>query len=234
MGVARVAEEVAIPLAQCLLAKSPAGRNWAGLFVLERPSARRALRVKLLRQLVRMGIYRDLSDLPEVGACAIGGMLASIARGEARHMAAIVAHVCGALQKGAVRLPTSADATWLGLMLSRESLRTLGKEAGERGHFAETLELALWLRTVEKAGEPARPPSSDLAWSGSRRVLTGEFADGGLGAAVALAGEEIHERFRTGWTLLAGKSGGVRGDDRGVDSRGHSRLARPRTSDPRW
>ena len=158
-GVKRIAD----PLARLLSRGLPATRLWATLYVLERPSTRHLLRVRLLRRLTHMGIYRDLTDLPDVGACAISSMLARAVGPQTEEARTILDHVSRSLRTGKVRMPTTADATLLAMMVSRDSLEAIRKLTIDGEPLADLLKLAFWLRSVEKKGEAARAPDSPLA-----------------------------------------------------------------------
>lgn len=188
----RIVETVGQPFEELLSSGSAGSRRWATLLLLESPAIRRAAKVVLIEKISERGVYRDVSDVQDVGASAVGCLLAA-AMLQARHdVTRIVGFVGARLEQQTVHVLASADATLLGLMLTCDELDALNRSV-RHDELTDVLALARWISALE-AGNAERAevelPSGLLsrawfenrAYRGMRRHWARKF---GLAAGTA-------------------------------------------------
>lgn len=150
----RIVETVGQPFEQLLSSGSAGSRRWAALLLLESPVVRRAAKVVLIEKISERGVYRDVSDVQDVGASAVGCLLAATML-QARHdVTRLVKFVCECLEQQTVHVLASADASLLGLMLTSDELETLNR-CVRHDELAEVLTLARWISVLD-AGNAER------------------------------------------------------------------------------
>ncbi len=190
-----IAETVGRPLAELLTSGSVGSRRWARLLLLESPEVRRALKVVLIEKISEHGVFRDVSDLQDVGASAVGCLVSATVLRSGRDGAKIMEFVGECLEQQTAHVLASADATLLGMMLGGDEFEALNRGV-QHEELAEVLELARWI-SILKAGNSERMklglPSSWLsrawfethAYRGLRRHWARKYglADGMAGVA---------------------------------------------------
>lgn len=150
----RIVETVGQPFEQLLSSGSAGSRRWATLLLLESPVVRRAAKVVLIEKISERGVYRDVSDVQDVGASAVGCLLAA-AMLRARHdVTRIVEFVGECLEQQTVHVLASADASLLGLMLTCDELEALNRSVCH-DELADVLALARWISVLD-AGNAER------------------------------------------------------------------------------
>ncbi|WP_373649443.1 hypothetical protein [Schlesneria sp. DSM 10557] len=143
-----IVETVGQPFEQLLSSGSAGSRRWATLLLLESPVVRRAAKVVLIEKISERGVYRDVSDVQDVGALAVGCLLAA-AMLQARHdVTRIVEFIGEYIEQQTVHVIASADASLLGLMLTCNELDALNRSV--RHHeLADVLALARWISALD-------------------------------------------------------------------------------------
>lgn len=150
--------------------------RWMSLHVLECPTVRRHLRVKLLDWLTSEGVFRKLNDLREPSGCAVGLLTTSTlldAGQDARQLPSLIEHC---LSEGYLRPPNASDAMVLMLMQSDGKLARL-LELTKDGVLYELLSFASWVHELAGQGTPSPPEWNGVSrewfearvWRGPRR-----------------------------------------------------------------
>lgn len=163
-----IATNVGQPLADLLTSGSASSRRWVRLLLLESPEVRRALEVVLIEKISEHGVFRDVSDLQEIGASTVGCFVAATLRPSERDAARIMEFVGECLEQQTAHVLASADATLLGMMLQPDELEGLSRVIRHE-ELAEVLELAYWTAVLSAGNserEKIRCPSTWLgrAW----------------------------------------------------------------------
>ena len=150
----RIVETVGQPFEQLLTSGSTGSRRWATLLLLESPVVRRAAKVVLIEKISERGVYRDVSDVQDVGASAVGCLLAATMLQSRHDVTRIVDFVGECLEQQTVHVLASADASLLGLMLTPDELEALNQGV-RHDELAEVLALARWISALD-AGNAER------------------------------------------------------------------------------
>jgi len=149
-----IVETVGQPFAELLSSGSAGSRRWATLLLLESPAVRRSLKVFLIEKISERGVYREVSDLQDVGAPAVGCLLVAEML-QARHdVTRMVEFVDECLERKIIHVLAPADASLLGLMLTCEELEALSRSVCH-DELAEGLVLARWISAMD-AGSAKR------------------------------------------------------------------------------
>ena len=176
----RIVKTVGQPFEELLSSGSAGSRRWATLLLLESPAVRHAAKVVLIEKISERGVYRDVSDVQDVGNSAVGCLLAATMLQD-RHDVTRMVETVGecleqqvgeCLEQQSVRVLASADACLLGLMLTCDELEALNRSV-RHDELADVLALARWISVLD-AGNAERVeielPSGLLsqAWFKSR------------------------------------------------------------------
>lgn len=142
-----IATTVGRPLADLLSSGTASSRRWARLLLLESPEVRRALKVVLIEKISEHGVFRDVSDLQEIGVSAVGCFVATTLLQSQRDVSRIMEFVGECLEQQTAHVLASSDATLLGMMLQPDELEGLNRDVRHE-ELAEVLELARWISVL--------------------------------------------------------------------------------------
>lgn len=142
-----IAASVGRPLAELLTSGAADGRRWARLLLFESPAVRRALKVVSVEKISEHGVFRDVSDLQDVGSSAVGGLVAATMFRSERDAAAIMKFAGECLEQQTVHVLAAADATLLGMMLRSDELAELSRVVCHE-ELAEILRHASWISVL--------------------------------------------------------------------------------------